>query len=94
MYGTHGGEIPGVGKAELAWIQTPLPPVAIAGAASAATPATPTSAKDDVSMDDEGDAMAQQEAASPGARGARAQEMLDERNLDYDVADDNDWGVQ
>jgi RNA-binding protein 26 len=94
MYGPHGGEIPGVGKVELSWIQKPLPPVAIAGVASTAAPITPTSTKEDVSMDDEGDAMAQEEAASPGAGRARAQEMQDERNLDYDVADDNEWGVQ
>src|SRR5580700_957750 len=27
MYGTSNGEIPSVGKVELAWVQTPLPPV-------------------------------------------------------------------
>jgi hypothetical protein len=97
MYGTPGGELPGVGKAEFAWIQTPLPPVSIPGAVNAATAAiTPTTSdRVDMSMEmDEGDAMAQ-EADSPATatNSARATEQQ-ERNLDYDVADDNDWGVQ
>jgi hypothetical protein len=39
---------------------------------------------------DEGDAMAQ---VSTPAR-AREQQESSSRNLDYEVADDNEWGIQ
>jgi hypothetical protein len=79
MYGLPGGELPSVGKVDLAWIQTPLPPVNLAAKALNG---------EDVMMD-EGDAMAH--TSSP-ARGGHGHEQHE--NLDYDVADDNDWGVQ
>jgi hypothetical protein len=87
MYGTPGGEIPSVGKVELSWIQSAAPPPV--------TPITPTPASakrgEDTSMAmDEGDAMAQ---VSTPAR-AREQQESSSRNLDYEVADDNEWGVQ
>jgi hypothetical protein len=79
MYGTPGGEIPSVGKVELSWIQSAAPPPV--------TPITPTPASakggEDTSMAmDEGDAL------------AREQQESSSRNLDYEVADDNEWGVQ
>lgn len=97
MYGTSGGDIPGVGKAEFSWIQAPLPPVSIPTAKPSTTAGvTPTTSdRADMSMDmDEGDAMAQ-EADSPATatNSGRAPDQQ-ERNLDYDVEDDNDWGVQ
>jgi RNA-binding protein 26 len=90
MFGTPSGEIPSVGKVELFWIQTPLPPV---------TPITPTAALskgEDIAMGmgmDEGDAMASG-PVNGGVRSGQAQEQQDNANLDYDVADDNEWGVQ
>jgi RNA-binding protein 26 len=85
MYGIPNGEIPAVGKVELSWIQTPLPPVTL--------PAKASNAKhgdDDIQMDD-GDAMAV--TSSPAPVGVAEQQEAQE-NLDYDVADDNEWGIQ
>jgi RNA-binding protein 26 len=85
MYGIPNGEIPSIGKVELSWIQTPLPPVTLPAKTSLAK-----NSDDDVQMD-YGDAMAA--TSSPAhAGGGEQQEPLE--NLDYDVADDNDWGVQ
>lgn len=82
MYGTPAGEIPSVGKVELSWIQTPLPPI------TPLTPSLPVSASSkggefgaETAMD-EGDAMAR--PASPVRNHVRE---VQERNLDYDVAD-------
>lgn len=80
MYGLPGGELPSVGKVDLAWIQTPLPPVILAAKAVNG---------EDLTMD-EGDAMAS--TSSPARGGGHGHEQHE--NLDYDVADDNDWGVQ
>jgi len=85
MFGIPNGEIPSVGKVELSWIQTPLPPVML--------PAKTNVAKhgdDDVHMDD-GDAMAVTNSPAP-VGGGEQQEA--QENLDYDVADDNEWGIQ
>lgn len=84
MYGLPNGEIPSVGKVELAWIQTPLPPVNLS------KPEAATASK----MEDvEGDAMAEDSSPTHGNGGAGA--ANDQReDIDYDVADDNDWGVQ
>lgn len=78
MYGVPGGEIPSVGKVEMAWVSTPLPPVNIS-----------TPIKSDDSAMDEGDAMA---PAPTLVHADPKRETME--NLDYDVADDNDWGVQ
>jgi hypothetical protein len=80
MYGLPGGELPSVGKVELSWIQTPLPPVNLA--------ALKASNGEDATMD-EGDAMAHTSSPARGGQGHEQQE-----NIDYDVADDNDWGIQ
>jgi RNA-binding protein 26 len=80
MYGLPSGELPSVGKVELSWIQTPLPPVNVA---------TLKASNGEDTMMDEGDAMAQTPSPARGALGHEQQE-----NIDYDVADDNDWGVQ
>jgi hypothetical protein len=80
MYGIENSEIPSVGKVELSWIQTPLPPVNIAKAI------IKTENGDDTSME-EGDAMA---PVSSPAHQAHGHEQAE--NIDYDVADDNDWG--
>lgn len=80
MYGLPGGELPSVGKVELSWIQTPLPPVNLAALKAS---------NGEETMMDEGDAMAH--TSSP-ARGGHSSEQ--QENIDYDVADDNDWGIQ
>ncbi|PBP28829.1 RNA recognition domain-containing protein [Diplocarpon rosae] len=80
------GEIPSAGKVELAWIKTPLQPVVLQAA-------KPAIIKPEDTQMDEGDAMA---ASSPTrVTAAHAEGSHEEQhNLDYDVADDNDWGVQ
>ena len=88
MYSTPGGEIPSVGKVELSWIQTPLPPV------TAVTPTAASSKGEDTAMGMyEGDAMASG-PVNGGSSGGQAHERQESANLDYDVADDNEWGVQ
>jgi RNA-binding protein 26 len=86
MYGIPNGEIPSVGKVELSWIQTPLPPVTLGSKTNVGK-----NGDDDVQMDDD-DAMAT--ASSPAQGGGGGGEQEPQENLDYDVADDNDWGVQ
>lgn len=72
-------EVPGVGKVEMGWVPNgPLPPVK-------STSTTQFSKQEDTVMD-EGDAMAQDER---DVRGQHTTEQLPE--VDYDVADDNDW---
>jgi len=81
MFSLQDGEIPSVGKVDLAWIQTPLPPVNLA---------TKSSFKNENAEDtamDEGDAMASTSSPAPLGHGHEQQD-----NIDYDVADDNDWG--
>ncbi len=85
MYGVTNGEIPSVGKVELSWIQKPLPPVSLSGKTNLAK-----NGDDDVQMDD-GDAMA---ATSSPVQGGGGEQQDQQENLDYDVADDNDWGIQ
>ena len=83
MYGIPGGEIPSVGKVELTWIQTSLPPVNLA-----TKNLTRNENFDDAAMDD-GDAMAHTSSPALGGHGHDHQE-----SIDYDVADDNEWGIQ
>lgn len=90
MYGTPGCEVPGVGKVDMAWVKTPLPPVDL-NVLKAKTEAS------DVHMDMEamGDAFAYAHAqhglnGGTGGNGYGGQEQ----EMDYDVADDNDWGIQ
>jgi hypothetical protein len=85
MYGIQNGEIPSVGKVELSWIQTPLPPVALPAKTNVGG-----SGDDDIQMDD-GDAMASTNSPAHGAGGGQQEQQ---ENIDYDVADDNDWGPQ
>lgn len=80
MYSLVGGEIPSVGKVELSWIQTPLPPVALNAAGKVVK-------VEDMDMG-EGDAMA---ATSSPAHGNAQGHDRQQGDLDYDVADDNDW---
>jgi RNA-binding protein 26 len=80
MYSMENGELPNVGKVELSWIQTPLPPVNLA------KPIVKAENGEDMAMD-EGDAMA---AVPSQAHQAHGHEQAE--NIDYDVADDNDWG--
>lgn len=81
MYSTP--EIPSVGKVELAWVQTPLPPVAVPNAAKPAPAVKTENTKEDVQMG-EGDAMAHSPARAGGGNG-------EIETVDYDVADDSDW---
>jgi RNA-binding protein 26 len=83
MYGIPGGEIPSVGKVELTWIQTSLPPVNLA-----TNNLTRNENFDDAAMD-EGDAMAHTSSPALGGHGHDHQD-----SIDYDVADDNEWGIQ
>lgn len=79
MAATPDGDIPGVGgKVEMGWVSNggPLPPVK----------STSQYAKQEDTVMDEGDAMAQDESS---LRGQHATEQQQE--VDYDVADDNDW---
>lgn len=71
-------EIPGVGKVELSWVQMPLPAVKLNAEGKVVK-------VEDTEMG-EGDAMA------TTAKEAVGREVKEERrDLDYDVADDNDW---
>ncbi|CAL3965216.1 unnamed protein product [Diplocarpon coronariae] len=81
------GEIPSAGKVELAWIKTPLPPVVLPAAKSVMI-----KPEEDTHMD-EGDAMAASSPATGPAAHAEGSHV-EQHNLDYDVADDNDWGIQ
>jgi hypothetical protein len=84
MYSTVNGELPSIGKVDLAWVQTPLPPVTIKTA-----PPAKAENVDEINMDDgDGDAM-MQESQPVHADGHRQEQQ----ELDYDVADDNDWGI-
>jgi hypothetical protein len=85
MYSTASGEIPSVGKVDLAWIQTPLPPVNL----SLKSHVTRNGADEDTHMD-EGDAIV---TSSPAHGGGGGSGHEPQENIDYDVADDNDWGV-
>ena len=80
MYGIENSEIPSVGKVELSWIKTPLVPI------NFAKTILKTENRDDLPME-EGDAMA---LISSPAHHTHEHERSE--NIDYDVADDNDWG--
>ncbi|KAJ0326403.1 hypothetical protein COL5a_006913 [Colletotrichum fioriniae] len=87
FYGLPKQEIPGIdGQLELSWVATPLPPVKTVenGASSKAQ---------DASDHD----MAMGNAAPNGSSAARdlvEQQPEQQRDMDYDVADDDDWGVE
>ncbi|KUJ10326.1 RNA-binding domain-containing protein [Mollisia scopiformis] len=78
---TPDNEIPSVGKVEMSWIQTPLPPVNLTPKPSS----TAIKVDDDTAMD-EGDAM----ASSPVQAGG---EVVEEQHssYDYDVAGEDEW---
>ncbi|KAE8450530.1 hypothetical protein EG329_006261 [Mollisiaceae sp. DMI_Dod_QoI] len=76
---TRNSEIPSVGKVDMAWIQTPLPPVSLTP-----KPAVKTKVEEDTNMD-EGDAM----ASSPAQGGGEPAE--EQHNYDYDVAGEDEW---
>ncbi|KFZ17608.1 hypothetical protein V502_04514 [Pseudogymnoascus sp. VKM F-4520 (FW-2644)] len=90
MYGISNSEIPGVGKVDLAWIQTPLPPVVLPSAAPVAKPDTARNDQEnrdtDMGGSGEGDAMAQDLPRGPAQSQKREQQ-----ELDYDIGDDNEW---
>ncbi|EKD19717.1 uncharacterized protein L3040_001935 [Drepanopeziza brunnea f. sp. 'multigermtubi'] len=83
-----GGELPSAGKVELAWVKTPLPPIV----REAPKPFV-IKAEEDTQMED-GDAMAASSPVVGHGRGNAEGNHDQQENLDYDVADDNDWGVQ
>jgi RNA-binding protein 26 len=85
MYGTSNGEIPSVGKVELAWVQTPLPPVNLCTNSLGVSKME----KQDEMKPDEGDATMQVFTPTHGD----GQRQEHHQDLDYDVADDNDWGI-
>lgn len=77
---TPNSEIPSVGKVDMSWIQTPLPPVNLAP-----KPMSTIKIEEDTNMD-EGDAM----ASSPTHGGGEAVEEQ-HQNYDYDVAGEDEW---
>lgn len=67
----------------MAWIQTPLPPVTLPTKISAKV-------KDEDANMDEGDAMV---TSSPQRAVVQTHERdAEQQHLDYDVADEDDWG--
>ena len=92
MFGLQSGEIPSVGKVDLSWIQTPLPPVTLPNTQNLSGG---IKAEADVKMEGgmEGDAMAQ-DSSSIGISGGVGGEREIQENIDYDVAGDDEWGVQ
>lgn len=76
--GTPNSVIPSVGKVEMSWIQTPLPPVV------SKSSHTTIKVDDDTAMD-EGDAMAGHSAP------VEADVVDDHQNYDYDVAGEDEW---
>jgi RNA-binding protein 26 len=88
---TPNGEIPSVGKVDMAWISTPLPP--IVRTTSTGPKTVPVGNADDDSHMEEGDAMVTTSSPAPHVGGEHAGGDQQE-NLDYDVADDNDWGPE
>ncbi|KAH6666192.1 hypothetical protein B0J14DRAFT_604393 [Halenospora varia] len=87
MYGLPNGEVPSVGKPEMAWVSTPLPPVNLPAGGSGGG-SFGGKREDDAEMG-EGDAMAMDSREVHGGLDGEEQQ-----HIDYDVADDNDWGVQ
>lgn len=80
MYGTPGCDIPGVGKVEMAWAKTPLPPVDL----------EKLKAKQADDMDYEA-GTADDAYSGYGGNGNGVGAAGQEQEMDYDVADDNDW---
>lgn len=97
MYGASNGELPSIGKVEMAWVQTPLPPVDSSKFNKPSVVQTEQSGGDE-NMADEGDAMSHSQVDEKmdtgGSGGGGTGRGQDHQELDYDVADDNDWGVQ
>lgn len=85
MYSISGGEIPAVGKVELAWVQTPASTANLTNKADTGK----QDGDEDTGMGD-GDAMAQVEDFRHQGEYSKEQP----ENIDYDVADDNDWAIQ
>jgi RNA-binding protein 26 len=81
MYGMPGGEIPSVGKVELAWVQTAMLP--------STSPSGVNNLGKSDEMQSEGDAIMQDSTPTHGD----GQGQRHHQDLDYDVADDNDWGT-
>lgn len=79
---TPNSEIPSVGKVDMSWIQTPLPPVNLTPRPSPHV----IKVEDDTAMD-EGDAMATHSTSAEG--GETVEEHL--QNYDYDVAGEDEW---
>jgi hypothetical protein len=97
-----GGEIGGVGKVELEWINMPLPPISLPAGGVKTQVKLEGGGDDAEAHDDEngdGDAMAedhddddQGEAKAHGNGHEERSQQTRERDLDYDVGDDdNDW---
>jgi RNA-binding protein 26 len=86
MYGMNNGEIPSAGKVEMAWVQTPLPPVNLSQVVSSSVNLDHGSI--DVNTQ-ESDSTMQDAGESHNAPHAQDRQQ----ELDYDVADDNDWGI-
>lgn len=83
-------EIPSIGKVDMAWINTPLPPVTLQTTSTPKQPVSATTIKvDDDTHMDEGDAMASSPAVGGGeVVGGEEQHV---GNYDYDVAGEDEW---
>jgi RNA-binding protein 26 len=77
MYGIRDGEIPGAGKVEMTWVSTPLPPVNL------------SVKKEDEEMQSMEMDASPQHGAGAGASVTSGQREME--NLDYEVADDEDY---
>lgn len=89
MFGLANGEIPSVGKVDLSWIQTTLPPVASTNTQNSSAGNKPElDAKTEGGI--EGDVIAQ-DSNTMSVGGAGGERDVQE-NIDYDVAGDDDWG--
>jgi RNA-binding protein 26 len=77
MYGIPDGDIPGVGKVEMTWVSTPLPPVNLAAL---------NAKKEDEEMHSMDVDVSPQRGGGNSAITAQRME-----NLDYEVADDEDY---
>jgi RNA-binding protein 26 len=86
------GEIPSIGKVEMAWMQTPLAPITRAPF-KPVTAARNGNADEDTQME-EGDAMVSTSSPAQHLPSGEHAGGDQQENLDYDVADDNDWGPE
>jgi RNA-binding protein 26 len=89
FYGLSNKEIPGIeGKVELAWVSTPLPPVKVSKTeAGGGEPIAKRQPEQPEQL--EGPEQHAEEDRRPVM--ASNEQNAEQADMDYDVADDNDW---